>query len=131
MENRKELTMKEFSDLIYGKLVEIGQEISLKNPTQESQFPYRMVGTPIESVLKTDNAIPLLKQFQISITHWNDTQNGCMDMAEQTDKKVRQYNLIRINTNAIVLDETIQKYKLVTIYEVRWESLTNTFITIK
>lgn len=126
-----ELTTKQFSDLIYDKLNELGEELSLSNPTTESIFPCRTIGTPLEMTLKTENATPIMKQFQISISHWNVDQRTCMEMANKTDEKLRKYNLIRTNTNQIIYDDITKKHNLITIYEVRWEALTNSFIYVK
>lgn len=126
-----ELTSKQFNDLIYDKLNELGDEITLDNPTTESKFPCRTLGTPLEAVLKTENAVPILKQFQISISHWNQKQRECMDMANKTDNKLREYNMIRTNTCIISYDDITKKYRLITSYEVKWNGLFNAFQYIK
>lgn len=126
-----ELAAKQFSDLIYDKLIKIGEEVTLENPTTKSKFPCRTLSTPLESVLKTRNAQPILKQFQITISCWNKTQREAMDMATKTDEKLREYNMIRTNTSDITYDEVIKKYRLIVTYEVRWEALTNSFLCIR
>lgn len=126
-----ELTTKQFSDLVYDKLNKIGDEVILDNPTTESKFPCRTIGTPLETVLQTVNAVPIRKQFQIQISMWNAKQRACMDMASSTDEKLREYNLIRTNTSQATYDDITKKYRLILTYEVRWNALTNSFDFIK
>ncbi len=126
-----ELTTRQLSDLISDKLEELEEETSLENPTTESKFPCRTINTPLERILKTRNAIPIAKQFQITISCWNKTQRATMEMATKTDEKLREYNLIRTSTSPITFDRIIQKYRIITTYEVRWNGLTNSFEVIR
>lgn len=125
-----ELTIKQFSDLIYDKLESLG-EVMLENPTTESKFPCWTISTPLERVQKTINTFPILKIFNISISCWASKQRECMEMASKTDEKLREYNLIRTNTTTINFDDITKKYRIVVTYEVRWEALTNSFNFIK
>lgn len=122
-----ELTIKDFSDLVYEKLEELKQELSLENPNTESKFPCRTISTPLERVQKTINAFPLLKVFQINISCWDSKQRICMEMASKTDEKLREYNFIRTNTTPINFDDITKKYRLTVTYEVRWNAITNSF----
>lgn len=122
-----ELTLKEFSDLLYDKLVEIKEEVLLQNPNTKSKFPCRTIGTPLERVLKTQNAIPILKHFNVNIKCWCSKQRECMEMASETDIKMRDYNLVRTNTSDIVFDDITKKYWIQLTYEVRYNALTNSF----
>lgn len=132
-----EFTTKEMSDLLYDDLTQIKDdnknktETVLQTPTTESVFPCRLINTPLESILKTENAIPILKDFQITIEHWTEGQRKCMEMASNTDKVLQKRNIIRTNTEPIIYDEITKKYRLIVIYEVRWQALTNSFICIK
>lgn len=126
-----ELTTKQFSDLIENKLKELEETVTLGELSNESVFPCRKIGTPLETTLKTSNAIPILKQFQIAISHCHESLEQCMEMVSKTDKKLQQYNLIRITTSQIIHDEKTKKYNLTVIYEVRWEALTNSLISTK
>lgn len=132
-----DFTTKEMSDLIYDLLSEIKDneknktEVVLQTPTTESIFPCRVINTPLESVIKTENAIPIRKNFQVSIEHWTSTQRECMEMANNTDLKFRKKNLIRTNTSAILFDEITKKYMLLTSYEVRYNTITNSLEFIR
>ena len=70
-----EFSTKDMSDLLYDDLSaiqdneETNTETVLTTPTTESKFPCRVIETPLESVNKTDNGIPILKTFQVSIEH--------------------------------------------------------------
>ena len=126
-----ELTIKELSDLIYDKLEDIGDELILDNPNTESKFPCRTIHTPLEVVLQTLNAIPIKKRFQVTISHWNDKQRECMEMASITDANLRKYNFTRTNTTAIIRDDIVQKYRLDTSYEVVYNALNHSFYFTK
>lgn len=132
-----EFTIKDMSDLLYDDLSKIKDfddketETVLQTPTTESIFPCRLINTPLDSVLKSENAIPLLKDFRITIEHWNEKQRNCMEMANNTDKVLRKRNMLRTNTQPIIYDEITKKYRLITNYEVRFEALTNSFIYIR
>lgn len=133
----EEFTIKDMSDLLYDDLSKIKDdnenetEVSLQIPTTESVFPIRLINTPLDSVLKSQNAIPILKDFQITIEHWSDSQRKCMKMGSNTDKALQKRNMLRTNTQPIIYDEITKKYRLIVIYGVRWEKLTNSFIYIK
>lgn len=133
----EEFTIKDMSDLLYDDLSqikddnEIKTEVSLQIPTTESVFPCRLINTPLDSVLKSRNAIPILKDFQITIEHWSDSQRKCMEMGSNTDKVLQKRNMLRTNTQPIIYDEITKKYRLIVIYGVRWEKLTNSFMYIK
>lgn len=129
----KEFTTKDMSDLLEERLNVIKDngknttEITLNNPTTGSKFPCRLIHTPLDSVLKTENAVPILKNFQITIEHWASKQRNCMEMASNTDKVLQGMNMLRTNTQPIIYDEITKKNRLITIYEVRWNALTNSF----
>lgn len=126
-----EITTKELSDLIYDKLNEIGDEVVLDNPSADSVFPCRTIHTPLEVVLLTENAIPIKKQFQVTISHWSDRQRECMEMSSETDDKLREYNFVRTNTTAIMRDEIVQKYRLDSTYEVLYNGINHSFYFTK
>lgn len=133
----QEFTTKDMSDLLYDDLSQIKDdnkiktEATLQNPTTESVFPCRLINTPLDSVLKSENAIPVLKNFQITIEHWSESQRKCMEMASNTDKMLQKRNMLRTNTQAIIYDDITKKYRLITSYEVRWNGLTNSFQFVK
>lgn len=121
------LGTKEFSDLIYDKLIELEDEAILTNPKTTSVFPCREIQTPLKSINKTR----ALCTLQISIKHWADKQRIAMEMADETDDKLLEYNLVRTNTSPCLYDEILQKYGLTTTYEVRYNALTNAFQIIR
>lgn len=133
----QEFTTKQMSDLLYDDLSQIKDdnenetEAVLTASTTESIFPCRVINTPLDSVLKSKNAVPLMKDFKITIEHWNEKQRFCMEMASNTDKVLQKRNMLRTSTQPIIFDEITQKYKLITSYEVRWNAITNTFEYIK
>lgn len=133
----KEFTIKDMSDLLYDDLSQIKDdnindtETVLTTPTTESKFPCRLIHTPLDNVIKSENAIVVLKDFQITIEHWESEQRKCMEMASNTDKVLQKRNILRTNTQPILYDEITKKYRLITKYEVRWNALTNSFQFIK
>lgn len=132
-----DFTTKGMSDLLYDILSEIkdnekdNTEAVLQTPTTKSKFPCRVIDTPLESVRQTENAIPILKDFQVSIEHWASKQRQCMEMANKTDVELRKKNFVRTNTSPSLFDEITKKYRLITTYEVRYNALTNSFEFIR
>ena len=121
------LGTKEFSDLIYDKLIQLKDEIVLTNPTTTSKFPCREMQTPLKSINRTN----AMCTFQISIKHWNEKQRNAMEMTDKTDEKLLEYNLVRTNTSPCIYDPILQKYGVTTTYEVRYNALTNAFQIIR
>lgn len=128
-----EFTTKNMSDLLYDDLSIIqdnegvNTETVLTTPTTESLFPCRVIETPLESVNKSINAIPIRKTFQVSIEHWASEQRFCMEMANRTDEQLQKRNFTRTNSSPIIFDQITKKYRFITTYEVRWNGLTNSF----
>lgn len=128
----KDLSIKEFNDLIYEKLEDLYEnEPILSNPDTESKFPILELHTPLKSVNKTENAFPILSTFQISITCWNEKQRQAMQMTDEVDTKLQEYNLIRTNTSLAIYDSILQKYGITITYEVRYNSITTSFNFIR
>lgn len=133
----KEFTTRDMSDLLEADLKEIkdngksNTEVTLQNPTTESKFPCRLIHTPLDNIRKSENAIPILKDFQITIEHWASKQRNCMEMSSNTDEVLRKRNMLRTNTQPIIYDEITKKHRLITKYEVRWNALTNSFNFIR
>lgn len=133
----EEFTTRDMSDLLEADLNSIkdngksNTEVILQNPTTESKFPCRLIHTPLDSIRKSQNAIPVLKDFQITIEHWASKQRNCMEMASNTDEVLRKRNMLRINTQPIIYDEITKRHRLITKYEVRWNALTNSFKFIR
>lgn len=118
---------KEFSDLIYDKLLEIGDEVVLTNPSKESVFPCREMQTPLKSIKRTG----AYATFQISIKHWNVKSRAAMEMSDKTDTKLLEYNLVRTSASPSIYDSVLQKYAITTTYEVRYNALINAFEMIR
>lgn len=133
----KEFTTEQMSDILNDILENIEDvkgkktETTLTTPTTESKFPVRVIDTPLESVNKTRNAIPIRKTFQFQIEHWSNKQRFCMEMANNTDLELRKKNIIRVNTSPILFDIITKKYKLITTYEVRYNAITNSFENVR
>ncbi len=128
-----DFTTKQMSDMLNDMLENIEDvkgtktETTLTTPTTESKFPVRVINTPLESVNKSRNAIPIRKTFQFSIEHWGDKQRFCMEMVNNTDLELRKKNIVRTNTSPILFDPITKKYRLITTYEVRYNAITNSF----
>lgn len=127
----RDYTEKQFSDLMYEKLEDLKYEQTLQNPTTESAFPCLELHNPLRSVIKTRNAFPIKTIFQLSITCWNDKQRSCMDMSNQVETKLRDYNLVRTNTSQIVFDSITKKYGITITFEVYYNAIMNSFEYIK
>lgn len=127
----KDLSIKEFSDLVYDKLVDLKYKPILTNPSTTSIFPCLELHTPLKSVNKTENGFPLLSTFQISITCWNEKQRQAMEMTSEVDTKLQEFNFTRTNTSPSIYDSILQKYGITMTYEVRYNTLTNSFNFIR
>lgn len=121
------LGTKEFSDYVYEWLNELEADVILTNPSKTNTFPCREIMTPLKSVSRTH----ALDIFQISITHWNQSQRSAMEMTDETDETLLEHNLVRTNTSPCLYDEIIKKYHITTTYEVRYNALTNAFQIIR
>lgn len=131
------MNTREMSDLVYSILstiVDFGEEATecvLNTPTTMSKFPCRVISTPLESTSSSYNAIPVVKNFQVSIEHWANNQRDSMDMSYKTDEKMAEKNFIRTNTSNVWFDETTKKYIIRTTYENRWYSINDSFEVIR
>lgn len=124
----KDLSEKEFSDLVYEKLEDLYKNKPiLSNPNTESKFPILELHTPLKSVNKTENAFPIKSTFQISITCWNEKQRQVMQMTDDVSTKLQELNFIRTNTSPAVYDPILQKYGITITFEVRFNSITASF----
>lgn len=128
----KDLSIKDFSDLIYDKLVDLKYKQVLTNPTTEDKAKELIeLHTPLKSVNKTENAFPILSTFQISITCWNEKQRKCMEMTSEVDTKLQEFNFIRTNTSPAIYDSILQKYGITITFEVRYNGITGSFQFIR
>lgn len=128
----RDLSIKEFSDLIYEKLEDLYKNKPiLSNPNTESKFPILELHTPLKSVNKTENGFPIRSTFQISITCWNEKQRQAMQMTDEVDTKLQEYNFIRTNTSPAIYDSILQKYGITMTFEVVYNSITASFNFIR
>ncbi len=133
----KDFTTEQMSDMVNDILENIEDvqgtktETTLTTPTTESKFPCRLIGTVLENINKTRNAIPIRKTFQFTIEHWSNKQRFDMEMANNTDLELRKKNIVRTNTSPILFDPITKKYRLITTYEVRYNAITNSFEYVK
>ena len=123
----KDLSIKEFSDLVCEKLEELKYKEILTNPTTESKFPCIELHTPLKSVNLTENAFPIKSTFQISITCWDKKQRQAMQMTDEVDTILRKYNFTRTNTSPSIYDSILQKYGITITFEVSYNSITASF----
>ena len=100
----RDLSIKDFSDLIYEQLEPLKYKQILTNPTTTSKFPCLELHTPLKSVNKTENAFPIKSTFQISITCWNEKQRQAMQMTDEVSTKLQELNFIRTNTSPAIYD---------------------------
>ena len=126
------LSIKEFSDLVYDKLDELNYEIVLSNPqTEDNTDELIEMHTPLKSTNRTVNAIPIKSTFQMSITCWNKGQRDCMEMTNEIEEKLQELNFVRTNTSSSIYDSIMQKYAITVTFEVRYNGLTNSFEYIR
>ena len=127
----KDLSILEFSDLVYEKLEPLKYKQILTNPTSASKFPCLELHTPLKSVNKTENAFPIFSTFQMSITCWNEKQRQAMKMTDEVDSKLQKFNFTKTNTSPAIYDSILQKYGITVTFEVRYNSITASFNFIR
>ncbi len=128
----KDLSIKEFSNLVYDKLNTLTYKQILSNPTAEDKEKEIIeLHTPLKSINKTENAFPILSSFQISITCWSEEQSKSIDMTSEVETELRKLNFVGSNTNPTIYDTTLQKYGITVTFEVRYNSITDSFQFIK
>lgn len=127
----RDLSIREVSDWIYDKLDTLNYEQVLTNPTTESVFPCLEIHNPLKSVNKTQNGFPIKSTFQISITCYDELQRTCMDMTNEVETKLREMNFCRTNTSPSIFDSITKKYGITVTFEVRYNSITNSFDFIR
>lgn len=128
----KDYTIEEFSDLVCEEIEKLKYEVTLTNPTVEDNYSELIeLHTPLKSVNKTENAIPIMSTFQISITCWNKEQRKAMQMTSKVEEKLQELNFIRTNTSPAIYDSILQKYGITITFEVRYNTITNCFKYIK
>lgn len=125
------INLKDFSDLVYEKLNTLNKEVVLEEPEAESIFPCFVIRTPLESVRESMNAVPLMKQYQISIEYWCDSKRECMEETYNMDEVLSTINLVRTNTSNIEFDKITRKNRIICTYEVRYDCINNSFVFIR
>ena len=127
----RDLKEKEFSDLMHDKLKDLNYEQTSQNPTTETIFPCIELHNPLRNVIKTHNAFPIKTRFQFSITCWNAKKRACMDMTNEVESKLREYNLVRTNTSPSTYDSILNKHGITITFEVYYNALIDSFEFIK
>lgn len=124
----RDLDIKEFSDLVYEKLEILKYKQILSNPsTEDKQKALIELHTPLKSVQKTENAVPIFSRYQMSITCWNEKQRKAMEMTDEVSKKLQEFNFKRTNTSPSIYDSILQKYAITITFEVSYNSITSSF----
>lgn len=129
-----EYTIKQFSDLIVELLEELQggkNEVILQNPDTESVFPCTVVRTPIETILLREDNTPVRKRFSVSVEEWADKQAICMTRLSQSEKKLREYNILKTSNDISLKDSITDKYRIINTYETIYNGLTNSFELIR
>ena len=132
-----EFSTKDLSDLIYTKLSTIyddGQtatDVVLQTPTTSTKIPCRVINVPLSQVTKTENAIPVVTRYQVTIENWAKVQRDCMEMGNNTDIALREINFIRTTTTPVLFDEVTKKYRLIATYELNYYGVHNSFEVIR
>ncbi len=128
----RNLSTKLFSDLVYEKLEELNYKQVLTNPTTEDKEKELIeLHTPLKSANRTKKAFPLRSTFQISITCWNEKQRRAMEMTDEVEEKLQEYNFVRTNTSPAIYDLILQKYGITITFEVRYNAIMDCFEQIR
>ena len=122
----------QFTKWVVAKLDTIeGLEVVLANPSGDSVFPCAVVSTPLIRVVRTENSTPVEIIISIQVDYWDSTKYSVMSLSDQANIKLREYNLTRVNTTIDLFDEITKKYRYGGNYEVKYNSITNSYEIIK
>jgi hypothetical protein len=122
----------QFTKWVVAKLDTIeGLEVVLANPSGDSVFPCAVVSTPLIRVVRTENSTPVEISISIQVDFWDSTKYSVMSLSDQANIKLREYNLTRVNTTIDLFDEITKKYIYGGNYEVKYNSITNSYEIIK
>ena len=123
---------KEFYNMVYKLLELLKYNITLAYPNIEiNTFPLIELHNPLKNIIKTENGIPLLLSFQISITVWSEKTRECMNLIDIIEEELIKKNIQRTNISNSLYDSVLQKYSITTTYETKYYALTNAFQIIK
>ena len=125
-----ELDIDDFTKFVVSTIDSLGNVI-LSNPDDKEQFPSIVVSNPMKSIKITEDNIPVLTRFSISIESWTNSKYDSMGMFEQISKLLRQYNFVYVGSPIDMYDEITKKYRYGGRYEVNYNGLTNSFEKIK
>lgn len=120
-------TIQDFSDYIVKALEDLGKEVVLQNPDNESVFPCTVVRTPIETIVAREGNETVIKRFSVSIEEWADKQRDCMSNAEQTAEELKKSNIVKTTNDIAMYDEITQKNRIINTYEAKYNGLNNSF----
>ncbi len=126
-----ELTVEDFTRFVIRKIETIINNVVLNNPDNEENFPLAVVNSPMESIRKVEDNVPIYKRFSINVEHWANSKYESMKKYQETNELLRKYNFIPIGTPTDLYDMATQKYRYGIRYEVNYNGLTNSFERIK
>jgi hypothetical protein len=122
----------QFIEWVVDKLDTItGLEVVLSNPSGDSKFPCAVVSTPLRRVVRTEDGVPVEIDISVQIDYWAGKKYDVMDLSDQGDIKLREYNLTRVNTTIDTFDEITKKYRYGGNYEVKYNAITNSYMNIR
>lgn len=126
----KELSLEEFTRFTIQTLEPLG-EITLDYPDNTQPFPLALVTNPMQSIKLTEDNIPVLTRFSITIEWWTNKKYESMKLFEETNKLLRQYNFLMVGNAIDIYDDNTKKHRFGGRYEVNYNGLTNSFERIK
>lgn len=128
MSDLRDVGIEDVSDWVYEKLEDLEYKQVLSNPTTEDNEEQLIeLHTPLKSVGRTENAFPLRTTFQMSITCWATLTRKCMEMTQEVETKLQEFNFTRTSTSPAIYDSVLQKYGITITFEVRYNAITDAF----
>lgn len=126
------MTLEDLTKLIVSKLKEIQNvEVTLQNPTTESKFPCKVVRTPLENILMTNEGTTVKARYSITIEEWANKKYDCMSMSNTTQTKLKELNITKVSNDVDLYDNITNKYRLITNYEVNYNGIYNSLELVK
>lgn len=125
------MNLEDFTRMVVRKIEETNANVVLQTPTNQAIFPLKVVRMPLESIIKTENGLPIKTRYSISVEEWADKKYTCMQMSQDTANKLIQLNILKTGNDIDIYDDITKMYRLITRYEVIYNGLYNSLELVK
>lgn len=121
-----ELSVENFTRYTVRLLGTLGNVV-LSNPDSDETFPVAVVSNTMQSIRKTEDNFPIYSRFSITVEWWTDSKYSSMNLFQQTNELLRNYNYVLVGTPIDLYDEVTKKHRYGGRYEVNYNGLTDSY----